>query len=156
MLIRYATLTDLPQIVQLFFSTIHIVNRQHYTEEQVNAWAPKVPDEARWAAAFETHTTLVAEADGLILGFTDFEPDGHIDHFFCHHAHQGKGVGKALLQRLEEEVRSRNITRLFVEVSITARPFFEHMGYRFLHENQVVRNNVILTNFSMEKMLEAE
>ena len=36
-----------------------------------------------------------------------------------------------------------------------ARPFFEHRGYVVLHENVVVRAGVRLTNFLMEKDLDA-
>ena len=35
--------------------------------------------------------------------------------------------------------------------TITARPFFEHRGYRVIREQTVIRNGIPLTNFIMEK-----
>ena len=35
--------------------------------------------------------------------------------------------------------------------SITAKPFFEQRGYRVVRENTVVRCNIKLNNFIMEK-----
>lgn len=153
MLVRYYQPSDVGQIIRLFFDTIHQINSRDYTPEQIAAWAPTVPDETQWAERYHTRIVFVAEADSVIVGFAELEPTGHIDCFYCHHAYQGRGVGKRLVQRLEQEARSLGLKRLFAEVSITARPFFEHMGFQVLHENSVVRNKVVLTNFSMEKWL---
>jgi putative acetyltransferase len=162
MLIRLYRADDLGQIVRLFFNTVHIVNRQDYTLEQVNAWVPAVPSEAIWAERYRTRTTFVAEDQGVIAGFAELEPNGHIDCFYCHADYQRQGVGRRLYQRLEEEAilqgrgcaNALGLTRLFVEASITAKPFFERMGFQTLHENRVVRRRIELTNYSMEKHLE--
>lgn len=153
MLIRNYQPTDLPQLVQLFYNTIHQVNSRDYTPEQVAAWAPAVPDETAWQRRYETRIVFVAEDNGQVAGFAELEPIGHIDCFYCHHAYQGQGVGKRLYHRLEQEARSLHLDRLWVEASITAKPFFEHLGFQTLHENQVLRNQVILINYSMEKFL---
>jgi putative acetyltransferase len=151
MLIRYYQPRDIPQIVRLFFDTIHTVNCRDYTPEQIAAWAPKIPDETQWIKRYESRTVFVADDHSTIAGFAELEPNGHIDCFYCHHAYQRRGVGKMLLNRIEQEARSLNITRLFVEASITAKPFFEHLEFCNLGENQVFRNGVILINYRMEK-----
>jgi putative acetyltransferase len=153
MLIRYYHPADVGQIVQLFYTTVHTVNRCDYTREQVNAWAPTLPDEAAWSARYSDQIVFVADDDGGVAGFAELEPNGHIDCFYCHHSYQRQGVGRQLYQRLEQEANSLGLTRLFVEASITAQPFFERMGFQTLHENKIHRNKVELTNFSMEKYL---
>ena len=40
MIIREYRKEDLGEVMQLFYDTVHTVNRRDYTEEQVNAWAP--------------------------------------------------------------------------------------------------------------------
>jgi hypothetical protein len=35
---------DAPEIVRLFYETIRSVNLADYSQEQVEAWAPEVPD----------------------------------------------------------------------------------------------------------------
>lgn len=153
MLIRYYHPADIGQMVQLFYTTVHTVNCCDYTMEQVNAWVPTIPNEATWLARYSDQIAFVADDDGVIAGFAELEPNGHVDCFYCHHCYQRRGVGRQLYQRLEQEANSLGLTRLFVEASITAQPFFERMGFRTLHENKILRNNVALTNFSMEKHL---
>lgn len=42
--------------------------------------------------------------------------------------------------------------RLWVQASLTARPFFEGRGYRVVKAQQVERRGVLLPNFVMEKL----
>ena len=59
------------------------------------------------------------------------------------------GLAKTKLWLLEFETKNMDINQLFVEASIIAKPLFEKFGFTVLHENKVVRNNVILVNFTM-------
>lgn len=135
----------------MFYDTIHTVNRCDYTPEQVDAWAPTIPDKAAWLARYSDRIVFVADDNGKIAGFAELEPKGRIDCFYCHHLYQRRGVGRQLYQHLEQEVNLLSSKRLSVEASITAQPFFEQMGFKTLHENKIIRNEVTLTNFSMEK-----
>ncbi|MFA0575747.1 GNAT family N-acetyltransferase, partial [Vibrio sp. 10N.222.49.F1] len=79
------------------------------------------------------------------------QPNGLIDHFFCHHEYQGKGVGRALMEHVFEIGRFRGVSRYFSEVSITAMPFYEHLGFKLVNEQEVEIRGVKLTNYVMEK-----
>ena len=37
--------------------------------------------------------------------------------------------------------------------SITVRAFFEHREYRVIQEQTVIRNRILLTNYTMEKLI---
>ncbi len=52
---------DAPEIARLFYETVCSVNRADYSEEQVVAWAPSVPDPEEWHARMSSRRTLVAE-----------------------------------------------------------------------------------------------
>lgn len=39
--IRKVEITDIEQVKELFYETVHNINIRDYCEEQVNAWAPK-------------------------------------------------------------------------------------------------------------------
>jgi hypothetical protein len=41
---------DASAIVRLFYETVRSVNRADYSDEQVRAWAPSVPDPNGWHA----------------------------------------------------------------------------------------------------------
>ena len=48
----------------------------------------------------------------------------------------------------------RGVSRYFSEVSITARPFYEHLGFTVVNEQEVEMRGVKLTNYVMEEVVE--
>ena len=93
------------------------------------------------------------EADALPIGFADLEADGHLDQFFVSADHQGRGVGSALIGTIIAEARRIGLNCIFVEASITARPFFESWGFAVLTQQSVPCRGTELVNFQMEKLL---
>ena len=87
----------------------------------------------------------------IIVGFAEFEPNGHIDCFYVHHEFQGKGVGSALMATIEANAATNKIHRIYSEVSITAKPFFESKGFQVVKQQKVNIRGCELTNFVMEK-----
>ena len=148
--IRHYCPEDVGAIVALFRDTVRRINIRDYSVEQVRAWAPDEIDGQRWADRLANRCCVIAEIDGVIVGFADLESDGHLDHLFVHADHQRRGVGAALLAALHGEAARRGIARLFTEASITARPFFERHGYRVLQEQVVVVRGVELVNYRMD------
>lgn len=142
---------DVQDLANIYFHTIHRVNIQHYTEKEIDLWAPKTSLETEgWAKKFLKLKPLVAVIGDKIVGFAEFEPNGHIDCFYVHHAWIGKGAGKALMKEIFARAEHQRIERIFAEVSITARPFFENQGFTVL-EQQTNKNG--LRNYKMEKIL---
>lgn len=97
----------------------------------------------------------MAEEDGRLLGFAELECDGHIDYFYCHHAHLRKGVGRRLYDALEAEASRLGISCLYAAVSVTAKPFFLRMGFQVVKEQQNIVCGTIAPNSVMKKELTA-
>jgi GNAT superfamily N-acetyltransferase len=153
LLLRPYRPSDAEALVQLFTETVHRVNRQDYTQAQCDAWAPRPYDLHAWEQRL-THTQpLIAELDRVIVGFGELEADGHIDAFYVHAQYQGCGVGARLLHALEQQATRQQISRLYAEVSTTARPFFQSHGFHVLAEQAVSVLGVTMTNYRMEKQL---
>lgn len=153
-LIRNYQPEDVEALAKIYYNTIHRINRQHYTEEQVNAWAPTSSVElAGWEKKFPKTKPIIATVGGKIVGFAEFEPNGHIDCFYCHHEWIGKGVGSALMKEILQRAKLSKIHLIFAEVSITAKPFFEKWGFRVVDQQTIVRKDVELTNFKMERIV---
>jgi len=144
---------DAPAIVRLFFDTVRAVNRLDYSEEQVEAWAPGVPDPEEWHARMNGRRTLVAEEDDRVVGFAELEVDGHLDMLYVRGDAVGRGVGRLLYEAVEWEAQNTGLSRIFTEASVTARPFFERRGFRVMREQTVLRRGTRLTNFVMRKDL---
>ncbi len=142
---------DTQEIMQLFYDTVHNINIRDYTLEQVEAWAPQDMDYQRWNEHLHSKMTYVAELDGKIVGFAQLEPNGHIDCFYCHKDFQGMGVGGKLLDTLQTQAEKLGITRLFAEVSITAKTFFKSRGFQILNQQTVERRGIKLINYRMDK-----
>ena len=106
-----------------------------------------------WLKKFQKTKPLVATANGQIVGFAEFEKNGHIDCFYCHHDGIGKGVGSALLKAIHEKAVEYVVEKIFAEVSITEKPFFERNGFKITREQEVERKGIKLVNFQMEKRM---
>lgn len=63
------------------------------------------------------------------------------------------GVGTALINAIHEIAYNQKINKIFVEVSITALPFFEKHGFKILEKQTVFIKDIGLINFKMEKEL---
>ena len=148
LILRNYTAADSAETANLFYETVHAVNRRDYTEKQLDAWAGGVPDSNGWNRSFNGHICLVAVSDEKIVGFGDITPDGYLDRLYVHKDFQRRGIAAAICNALEAAVDAEKIT---VHASITAKPFFERRGYGVVKEQKVVRHDVELTNYVMKK-----
>ncbi|HHX8278522.1 GNAT family N-acetyltransferase [Vibrio diabolicus] len=149
---RYRT-EDAPILWTLFYHTVRVINRRDYTESQVSAWAPSDFDLNSWQRTMDAIQPYIAEIEGQIVGYCDLQSDGLIDHFFCHHEYQGQGIGRDLMCFLFSQAKVKGIERLYSEVSITARPFYEKMGFTVKVQQRAEVRGETLTNFMMEKYI---
>lgn len=144
--------SDCNEIIELFRTTVHAINAKDYTTEQLDAWAPRNIDTDQWNRSFLEHYTIVAlnedeDEDRSIVGFGDMAANGYLDRLYVHATHQGEGIATAICDELER--RCNGI--ITVHASISAKPFFEHRGYMTVRAQKVIRRDVALPNYVMEK-----
>ena len=140
---------DEKELWELFYNTIHNVNIQDYNKDRIAAWAPGDLDINIAIQKFREIDPFVVIKDGKIIGYADIQSDGYIDHFYCHHEFQGQGVGSTLFAALEKEARESGILEMYSNVSITARPFFEAMGFSVEKEQILQMRDQKLKNYRM-------
>ena len=151
MQLRKYTPSDCAQMAELFYQTVHSVNAQDYTREQLDAWATGEVDSQAWDKSFRAHRTIVATESGKIVGFGDMDETGYLDRLYVHKDYQGQGIASAICDELERFAAGKTIT---THASTTAKPFFQHRGYRVVRKQEVIRRSVALTNLVMEKRSE--
>lgn len=144
---------DLPQVLALFYQTVHTVNAADYSSEQLDAWAPSSPDVVKWRDSFDGHYALIAEENGELWGFGDIASDGYLDRLYVHCQHQRQGIASGLVHALGQFSSQKGSRRLLTDASITAKPFFESLGFRELQRREVIRRGVTLVNYHMQKQL---
>ena len=150
--IREYEKSDARSLWVIFYNTIHNVNIHDYSQEQVDAWAADDFPPEIWQQKMDSIRPFIAEINGEIVGYADLQASGLIDHFFCHHEYQGKGVGRFLMEHAFKLSKSQGISKLHSEVSITARPFYEKFGFKVIKEQIVEVRGQKLRNYVMEKL----
>ncbi len=148
MVIRKYKSSDCGCMAELFYQTVHTVNAKDYTSEQLDVWATGSVDLKEWDKLFSEHYTIVAVKDNIIVGFGDIDQSGYLDKLYVHKDYQRQGIATVICNKLEQSPKTDKIT---VHASITAKPFFEKRGYKVIKEQQVIRREVFLTNYIMEK-----
>lgn len=126
------------EITDLFHSAVHNIDPASYTCEQKEAWAPTPPDYDFWFSRLNEKKPFLAIVGDRVAGFLELESNGHIDCAYTHPDFQRIGIASKLLDHSVAEAVKMNITRLYVEASLIAKPFFESLGF---HASKKIRLN---------------
>lgn len=150
--IRPLTEQDIPEIQALFRSTVLLINSKDYTKEEVEDWVSCGDSVGHWKELLSKHDHVAAiDRQGRIIGFSSMNSEGYLHSMFVHKDWQRKGVAALLLSEAEKMAHEYGAHKISVDVSITARPFFERHGYRVIKEQKAKANKLYLTNYVMEK-----
>ena len=130
MKIRKASNADKENISRIHIASIRKLCVNHYTREQLNAWAnvltPSVYDQALREREF-----LVAndsQQDLLGLGILDVEKT-EVSAIYIQPDAAGKGIGSKLLNELEKIAQKSNIFKITVHSNLNAKGFYIAHGY---------------------------
>lgn len=136
MTIRRLKDEDAQAVSELIIATIRISNVRDYPaklmEELVKTQTPEhILQRASW-----THFYVVEES-GSIIGCGAIGPywgktdESSLFSIFVHPDHQGKGIGRAIMETLEQDEFALRARRIEIPASITGLPFYRKMGYSF-------------------------
>ena len=136
MTIRRLKDEDAQAVSELIIATIRISNVRDYPaklmEELVKTQTPEhILQRASW-----THFYVVEES-GYIIGCGAIGPywgktdESSLFSIFVHPDHQGKGIGRAIMETLEQDEFALRARRIEIPASITGLPFYRKMGYSF-------------------------
>lgn len=150
MILRKYRSNDCPEMLKLFYDTVHEINKKDYSSEQLDAWTSGIIFD-KWDKSFLSNNTIVAEKNGIIAGFGDMDNNGYLDRLYVNKDYQNMGVGSAIINELEKTAVSNGVFCFTTYSSITAKPFFIKHDYRVLKENTVLKNGIEMRNYFMEK-----
>lgn len=153
MKIRLYEIEDTLAIRQLCKETILSVNLNDYTTEQCEVWADSFSNMEKLERRLGESLTYVCELDGEVAGVGNLNEAREIDLLYTHKNFQGKGVGTAILKKLEEAAHHREYPELSTEASLTARGFFLSNGYKEVQEQKKMVRGMVFINFIMKKNL---
>ncbi|WP_254545608.1 GNAT family N-acetyltransferase [Halomarina pelagica] len=157
MRVRPATPDDAPAILDLHVASIRAFGPAAYDERQVEAWATTdgPPD---YPIGEPGQYLVVAEREGELAGFGHLHvPEAEVRAVYVHPGHARRGVGSALLGRLEAEARGRGIDELSLSASRNAVPFYEALGWERVREaSHETSGGVVLPVVVMRRSLDGE
>ncbi len=153
LVIEKGTTDHLAEIQRLFVDTISSVCIANYNAEQVKVWTSSIKNKSRWNDIFANQYVLVAKIEDTIVGFVTLSNRNYIDLFYVHKDFKGQKIAGKLYTKIENEALRYGQNEITSDVSITARPFFEKMGFNVLMEQTVLRKGVEFTNHRIMKTL---
>ena len=140
---------DIDEILSLFHESVHVICKNDYSSEQLEAWSLSSLDKNKWQETLSAHRSVVVESDGKIVGFGDFVPEqNYLDHLYVKPDFIRQGIANMICDCLESFSISGEID---VDSSITALPFFQKRGFVIQRRQEVERRGVVLVNFRMKK-----
>ncbi len=110
------------------------VNSKAYPQDVIKAWAGRTSAK-RFRDSLHKGKRWVAVENGKIIGFVDHGKSDELWGLYIHKDHIGKGVGSKLLKIAEDSLRKQGVNTVKIESTITARPFYEKHGYKFVKKD---------------------
>ncbi len=127
--VRRATEIDCQAILRVHIRAVREIANSHYTSEEVAAWA-RLREPEHYAESIREKEFYIAEENGVIVGFgTLNQMQSEIEAVYVSPEVVRRGVGKAILQKLEERARDLSIKSLKMNASLNAVPFYKSAGY---------------------------
>lgn len=127
---------DAEEVSALIIKTLRTTNIKDYSSEyienDVKAFQPKdIIKRAGW-----THFYVVCDGDkivgcGAIGPYWGKKDESSLFTIFVLPEYQGKGIGRKIVETLEQDAYFLSAKRIEIPASITATPFYIKMGYDY-------------------------
>ncbi|AYW48599.1 GNAT family N-acetyltransferase [Tetragenococcus osmophilus] len=147
MQIRHYITSDKDEVIQMVKQTIYSVNKKDYNYKQILAWT--AINESSWDHSVANHQAIVMiDNSNKIIGFADMDDNGYLENLFVHKNYQNMSIGTKLVTNLETHTQCKEFSTF---ASITAKPFFEKLGYDVVRKNIALLRGQYFKNYYMKK-----
>jgi N-acetylglutamate synthase-like GNAT family acetyltransferase len=136
MTIRRFRESDAEAVSQLIRTTIEITNKKDYPEDLMDELIRTETPEHVLGQAGWTHMYVVLDREkivgcGAIGPYWGREDESCLFTIFVLPEYQGKGVGRQIMETLEQDEFFLRAKRIEIPASITGVPFYLRMGYHY-------------------------
>jgi putative acetyltransferase len=149
MMIRRYQKSDAPACCEIVNTAIEDMEGLN-DEARARIRAKNTPDQLH--LALEGGHTLVSEENGRLIGVAGLF-DSEIQRLYVRPEAQRKGVGRALVEALEQEAKRRGYKTIDLDASPSSVPFYEHFGYIARRKTQMDREGAVFHFVVMTKHL---
>ncbi|MFW2176806.1 MULTISPECIES: GNAT family N-acetyltransferase [unclassified Moraxella] len=146
-MIKPANPTNAEIIAQVICDSIRACHADHHDDPiEIASWtANKTADNVRtWLEQNYAVNALDNQNIGNknIVGVAMLSPKGELLLNYVLPTHQGKGVGKAMLNAICDYAKNQNLSQIYLESTKTAKEFYQAQG--FLLKNDVIENGEVV------------
>lgn len=128
--IRNATDADAIQLSELIRRTIRVSNSKDYDQKSIDLLC-SIFEPKQVAKRIEEELIVLCFAGADLVGVAGLRR-GYLRSMFIEPRYQRQGVGKVLVEKIEEMAQQNAISEIMVHSSVTARQFYETIGYEFV------------------------
>ena len=134
--IRLFKIEDAIETAQVIAETLRVSNSQDYSSEYIEANIASHSAEVLIARANEGHMYVVCDNSrivgcGAIAGYWGSLTESILLTIFVLPDYQGKGIGRRIIETLEQDEYFLMAKRVEIPASITAVEFYKKMGYDY-------------------------
>lgn len=151
-MIRPLQQQDLPSLPRVFVSAINELAGRDYDETQRQEWARK-SEQPDFLPELEQGTTIIAEHHGDTVAFAQLSPASYLRMLYVDPEWASLGIATLMYQYLEDEARILGADHLDTHASLTAKRFFESVGFKAQEEETVSVGSAQLVRHLMHKKL---
>lgn len=136
MIIRRFTEDDAEKVSAMIIQTLKTTNSKDYSEEAINAFERQLQPSHILERAGWTHFYVVEDNDtiigcGTIGSYWGSETESSLFTIFVLPEYQGNGIGRKIIETLEQDEYFLRAKRVEIPASITAVNFYRKLGYDF-------------------------
>ena len=134
--IRRFTEADAEAAAQVVAVTVEISNSRDYPPEYIAHLKETHSAEVLRQRAREGHMYVVCDGEkivgtGTIAPFWGSETESIFLTIFVLPEYQGKGLGRLIIETLEQDEYAKRASRIEIPASLTAVNFYRHLGYDY-------------------------
>ena len=151
MMIRKAKPEDYKKIANLRKKTFEKINSKGHTKTQVETMNRENPPKLILEKMKKRDMFCLIDKE-KILGVIDLE-DNKIGGFFIRYNHIKKGLGKKLLDFIENYAKKKGLKKLKLYSTKYAVSFYSKNGYKLIKKGKWRPGSVSFTTYKMEKKI---
>lgn len=128
--------TDADAVAAVVAETVRVSSSRDYPPEYISELVKTHSAEALRKRAQEGHMYVACDGDtivgtGTIAPYWGSETESILLTIFVLPEYQGKGIGRAIIEALEQDEFAKRAQRIEIPASLTAVNFYRHLGYDY-------------------------
>jgi GNAT superfamily N-acetyltransferase len=150
--IRRFSRSDLAAVKELIYSTIDICYSADYPKEAIQYFKQYHCEENISKGAADGCTIILEKNNHIVAIGTII--DDHIMRVFVNPKFQKRGLGKLIMNKLEDKAISSGVNKVKLDASLPSKKFYDTLGYKAREKTYVkLKNNKKLHYYKMDKGL---